>query len=133
MSHEHNNNYQAAFAVFPQRIWNLPGITLAYLRIYETIFQFWNHGSLCYLTNAAILQRTGVASISTLIDAFQFFEKHNELKRSIIDGKRYLIQPERKIETDTEPPPDKPTKSEKNQCDKGVSTERYPPYRCSDT
>lgn len=94
------SEYKAAFFIVPFHIMNLPGLTLAYARIYETIFQFWNHGKPCYLTNEMIHQRTGITAHSTLMEAFAFFEKHGELKREFRNGKRVFVQPARIIEVD---------------------------------
>lgn len=96
MSDKHS--YTPAFFIVPYRIYKLPGITMAFLSIYQTIFEFWNNGKDCYLSNGAILERTGVASEGTLREAFIFFEKHGELERKKIGKRRYLIQPQRKIE-----------------------------------
>lgn len=93
--------YQAAFFIVPSRIMNLPGLTMSFLKIYETIFQFWNHGKNCYLSNAVIMERTGISSESTLRDAFMYFEKHGELIRKNIANKRYFVQPERSVEIET--------------------------------
>jgi len=109
------SEYQAAFFIVPSRILNLPNITLAYLRIYETIFQFLNHGKPCFLSNEMIKERTGVTSISTLIDSFKYFEAHGELKRITKDGKRYFIQPSRHIEIIKESINEQPV-------DKGIAT-----------
>jgi|ERR1051326_197731 hypothetical protein len=90
--------YQASFFIVPARIMNLPDLTLAYLRIYETIFQFWNHGKTCFLSNEIILERTGIKSRSTVKEALLYFEKHNELKRITKNGKRYLVSPAHGVE-----------------------------------
>lgn len=92
------SEYKSAFFIVPSRILELPDLQLSYLRVYETIFQFWNHGKQCYLKNNVIMERAGIKSDSTLNDAFTFFEKHNELKRVYKGVKRYLVQPEQKIE-----------------------------------
>jgi hypothetical protein len=86
--------------VVPYRILNLPGITLAFLRFYETIFQFWNSEGKapCFLSNGKIKERTGIMSSSTIKEAFEFFESHGEMERRTINGRRYIVQPERKIE-----------------------------------
>jgi hypothetical protein len=95
-----SSEYQSAFFIVPSRIMNLPDLILSYLRVYETIFQFWNKGKKCYLSNSAIMERTNIKSESTIREAFAYFEKHNELKRKTVKGKRYLIQPEQIIELD---------------------------------
>lgn len=103
-------SYESAFFIVPSRIMELPNITLAQVRIYETIFQFWNHGKWCYLSNAAIMDRTNIKSERTIQDALLFFESHNELIRETKNGKRYLCQPTRKLELcDDNDPVDIPT------------------------
>jgi len=90
--------YKAAFFVIPSRIIELPNITLAYIKIYETIFQFWNHRKNCYLSNQAIMERTGISSESTLREAFIFFEHHGQLIRMSKGSRRYLVDPSNQIE-----------------------------------
>jgi hypothetical protein len=92
------NEYKSIFFIVPARIMNLPGLTLAFLRFYETIYQFWNAEKPCYLNNDSLKERTGIASSSTIQEAFEFFEAANEMKRIYKGKRRYLIQPERKIE-----------------------------------
>lgn len=46
------------------------------------------------------MERTAIASISTIQEAFKFFEAHNEMKRVQKNGKRYIIQPQRLIEVE---------------------------------
>ena len=91
--------YQETFYIIPRRIRGLPGITLAFLDVYETIFQFWNKQLPCYLSNSAIQERTGLGH-TQVNKALIFFENHNELERKQHNGRRYLIQPMRIIETD---------------------------------
>ena len=96
----HNNNtYNAAFFIVPSHVLNLPGMTLGFLKVYETIFQFWNHRQDCFLSNESLCERTQLG-VSQIYEAFTFFEKHNLLSRKKINGRRYFIQPEKKIETD---------------------------------
>ena len=92
------SEFNQAWFVVPNRIMKLEGLTLAFLRIYETIFQFWNNDKPCYLSNAMIMERTGIKSERSIQEAFIFFEKHNEITRKIKDGRRYLIQPTRYVE-----------------------------------
>ena len=95
-----SSQYQSVFAVIPARIMYLPDITLAFLRIYDTIFQFWNHGKPCFLSNESIMERTGISSESTLREAFMYFESKGELIRRKKGKTRYFVQPERVIETE---------------------------------
>lgn len=115
------SDYKSAFFVVPSRILDLPNITLAQLRVYETIFQFINHGKPCFLSNEMIKERTGILSYSTINQAFNFFELHGELKRVLKDGKRYFVQPSRHISVENDQPVDKPIALP------------IPPYRSTDT
>lgn len=90
-------SYESAFYIVPTHIRKLKGMSLVFLDVYETIFQFWNHGKPCFLSNKMIMKRTG-HSATTVRDALIFFEKNNEMVRKIEGGKRYIVQPERKIE-----------------------------------
>jgi hypothetical protein len=90
--------YKATFFVIPAYILDLPGITLGYLKVYETIFQFWNKGQPCFLGNDALEERTGLTR-SYVYNALNFFESINELKRVCKKGKRYFVRPESAIET----------------------------------
>ena len=90
--------YKAAFFIVPARILDLPNITLAFLKVYETIFQFWNHGQKCFLSDQKIMERTGLSERSVR-DAFIFFEECKELKREKRGARRYLIQPTLFVET----------------------------------
>ena len=91
-----NTNYQSAFFIVPSRIMDLPGLTLGYLKVFEIIFAFWNHNRPCYLSNQGFMERSGL-KYTQLKEAFLFLERHGEIIRKTIDGKRYIIQPDRKI------------------------------------
>lgn len=91
--------YEETFYIVPRHIRKIPKITLAYLDVYETIFQFWNKRLPCFLSNAKIQERTGLGH-SVIGDALKFFEDNNELERKVKNGKRYFVQPLRYIETD---------------------------------
>ena len=92
-----NEVFVSDWYIIPSRIRRLPGMTLPYLDIYESIFQFINKGKNCFLTNAALVERTG-HSLSTVHRAITFFVKCNELKRVQVGFKYYIVVPERKIE-----------------------------------
>lgn len=102
-----SSSYTPSFVVIPAYVWNLEGITLNFLKIYETIFQFWHKEMKCFLTNYAIMERTGIKSEGTIRAAFAFFEQHNLLKRVTNEktGQRFLVQPSRYIEIDHTPKP----------------------------
>ena len=99
MNSTDNNTYQAAFFIVPSYILDLPGLTLAFLKVYETIFQFWNHRKPCFLSLKAICERTHLSN-SQVCEALNFFEKNGELIRRKKGRKRYLVQPERSIQED---------------------------------
>ena len=93
-------DYQQAFFTVPYRVMQLPDLTIQLLKFYETIFHFWHVGNKCFLNNKSLKERTGMKSDSTIAAAFQYFEKHNEMKRVMKGGKRYIIQPVLSTETD---------------------------------
>jgi hypothetical protein len=93
-------NYQDTFYIIPRHIRHLEGMTLTYLDFYETCYQFWNKGRSCYLSNSIIKQRTGIKSDSRINEAFQYFEKHNVLKREYKNGRRYITPILCEVETD---------------------------------
>ena len=95
-----SNEYKETFYIVPRRIRELPGMTLGYLDVYETIFQFWNKDLPCFLSNPVIVERTGLKE-TQIYEALNYFEKHGELERRQKGGRRYLIQPQRKIQTDS--------------------------------
>jgi hypothetical protein len=99
MSDLNNNPYEDTYYIIPRYIRKIPGITLAYLDVYETIFQFWNKNKNCFLSEDSLCERTGYKR-RIIYKALEFFEIHNELKRIRKNGKRYLVRPERIIETD---------------------------------
>src|SRR6185503_3711716 len=92
MSDPNNNQYKSAFFTVPSHILDLPGLTLKFLMVFETIFQFWNHKKPCFLSDRAIMDRVGISK-SQLHEAYSFFEKHGELQRKRKNDKRYLVQP----------------------------------------
>jgi hypothetical protein len=95
------SEYKAVWFIVPSYILDLPNIEFSYLRIFETIFQFWNHQKPCFLSNEELMNRSKIKSKGTIIKAFTYFEAHNILKRVFKNnGKRYLIQPEKRIEID---------------------------------
>lgn len=97
-----NTNYKSDFFTVPRRIIDLPGLQLSFLKVYYEIFRLFNNGLDCFLGNEELMERTGVKSQSTIREALAFFEDKGILQRKIINGKRYIIQPERKIELSTE-------------------------------
>ncbi len=59
MSGNNSKQYEDTFYIIPRYIRKIPGLTLAFLDVYETMFQFWNKGRDCFLTNSTISERTG--------------------------------------------------------------------------
>lgn len=102
MNAQNVNTYEETFYIIPRYIRKLEGITLTFLDFFETIFQFWNKGKSCFLSNALIKKRAGIKSDSTINDAFKFFEKQGVMKRIQKDGRRYIVPVISKIETDSE-------------------------------
>ena len=94
-----HNTYTSAFFIVPSYILDIPGLTLGYLRVYESIFQFWNHNKTCFLSEKALIERTTLKR-TQIYEALAFFERHGEVKRVRKGMKRYLIRPEKIIETD---------------------------------
>lgn len=95
-----SSEYKETFYIVPRRIRELPGMTLGYLDVYETIFQFWNKHLPCYLSNPVISQRTNLKE-TQIYEALNYFESHGELERRHKGGRRYLVQPSRTVETDS--------------------------------
>ena len=98
-----SKHYEETFYIVPTYIRKLPDITLGYMDVYSIMFQFWNKGLECYMDNKEFIIRTGYTK-QYLAEAFRFFESFNELKRLVIGKKRYLIQPEKRIQSDCEQP-----------------------------
>ena len=95
-----SNAYKETWFIVPSYVVDLPGMTLAYLKIYQSIFQFWNKGRECWSSNACLKKMSGIASSSTISHALQFFENNKLLIRKEIDGKRYLCSPSMYIRQD---------------------------------
>lgn len=98
MNDQVDNTYKSVFFVVPSYIPYLPGMTLNFLKVYETIFQFWNHNQTCFLSEKSLIARTSV-SRSEVYAALMYFEKRGEIKRIRKGMKRYLVKPEKIIET----------------------------------
>jgi hypothetical protein len=89
--------YKDTWFIVPRAIADLPDMTFGYLKVFETIFQFWNKGRKCFLSNPEIAKRTGL-KISQVKNAISYFEEHKELERVQIGLKRYLMQPLKVVE-----------------------------------
>jgi hypothetical protein len=107
MTDKNNNKepYSETFFIIPAYILDLPGMTLGYLKVYGTFFQFWNKRLPCFLSNPAIMERTNLRK-SQVSDALTYFENNGELIREQRGNKRYLLKPEKPIEwsDNTQPP-----------------------------
>jgi hypothetical protein len=99
MNDHANNTYNSAFFIVPSYILDLPGLTLGFLKVYESIFQFWNHNKTCFLSEKSLCARTTLKR-SQIYEALAYFERHGEVKRVRKGLKRYLVRPEKIIETD---------------------------------
>lgn len=92
-----HEEYKETWFIIPRSILDIQGVTLSYLKVFETIFQFWNKGRKCFLSNPEIARRTGL-KVSVIKEAIAFFEKNFELERVQIGLKRYLMQPLKVVE-----------------------------------
>jgi len=92
-----HQDYKETWFILPRTIADLPDMTFGYLKVFETIFQFWNKGRKCFLSNPEIAKRTGL-KISQVKNAISYFEDNKEMERIQIGLKRYLIQPMKLIE-----------------------------------
>lgn len=82
--------YRETFFIVPRYIVELPGLTFSYLKVYEAMFQFWNKGRNCWISEASLIERTGTKR-TQMYEALKFFESNGLLQRKNINGRRYLI------------------------------------------
>jgi hypothetical protein len=120
------SEFTKTWFIVPHRIIHLPKITLQLLKFYEKIFEFWNNGRECFLSNDSLAHHADMKSASTIKGAFKFFEDHGEMKRVFKDGKRYIIQPTRKVMFENN------TDIKLKECEYPLAVAR-PPSRCSET
>jgi hypothetical protein len=92
-----HEEYKETWFIVPRSILDIPNLKLCHLKVFETIFQFWNKNRKCFLSNPEISRRTGIA-ITQVKQAILFFEQHKELERIQIGLKRYLMQPLKIVE-----------------------------------
>lgn len=92
-----NEDYKETWFIVPRSILDLPAISLGFLKVFETIFQFWNKNRKCFLSNPEISKRTGL-KVTQVKEAIAYFERHKELERIQIGMKRYLMQPMKVVE-----------------------------------
>jgi len=98
-----NHGYKEAFFIVPTHIDEMEGMTLGFLRVFKTIFEFLNKGKPCFLSNKKIAERARL-NVRQVHYALKFFYKHNKLKRVRKGNKYYLIEPEKSIEIDKPSP-----------------------------
>lgn len=110
-------------ATLPNSILYLEGMQLSYVKVYVHIFNLWHSHNPCFISNAEFAKRTGLHP-DTVRTAIQFFENNSILKRVQKNGKRYLIQVTKFIETNDEEPVDN---SEKTCTNIGRGAELDPP------
>jgi len=102
--------FELNLASLPNYVLYLEGVQLSYIKVFVHIFNLWYSNKPCYITNAEFAKRTELHR-DTVINAIQFFEKHNILKRVQKGTKRYLVQAPRAIETESQPVDNSPNNS----------------------
>ena len=95
------SEYKPSLIVFPYRILYLVGLQLSYLKVYEIIFHLWHQDLPCFISNPEFCRRTGLAD-STVREALAFFEEKGEFKRVYKGRRRYIVQPVRVVEVDSD-------------------------------
>lgn len=93
--------FELNLASLPNHILYLEGVQLSYIKVFVHIFNLWHSDKTCFLSNPELCKRTGLHK-TTVIDAINFFEKNNVLKRVKKNGRRYLVQVARAVETESE-------------------------------
>jgi len=93
--------FELNLASLPNSILYLEGVQLSYIKVYVHIFNLWHSDKLCFVSNAEFCRRTGLDR-ATVIRAINFFEEKGVLIRKMKGTKRYLMQPIKAIETETE-------------------------------
>lgn len=94
-------SFELNISTLPNYILYLEGVQLSYIKVYVHIFNLWHSQKPCYLSNREFCNRTGLNK-DTVSNAITFFEKHGILKRKQKGTRRYLIQPEKVLETTSE-------------------------------
>jgi hypothetical protein len=90
--------YEDTLYTIPRYIRRLCTKNLVFIDVYEAMFQFWNKGRPCFLSNDALAERANCTT-RQVRNALAFFEENQELRRESRGLKRFLINPESKIET----------------------------------
>jgi hypothetical protein len=94
--------FELNLASLPNYVLYLEGVQLSYIKVFVHIFNLWHSHKPCFITNAEFAKRTDLHR-DTVINAIQFFEKHNILKRVQKGNKRYLVQVTRAVEVEAQP------------------------------
>ena len=95
------SEYKSVWFIVPSFITDYDDLNFAHLKVFQTIYEFFNHNKPCFLGNEEIMRRTKIKSDGTIRKAIIYFEKKGVLKKTIgADGRRYLeyIQPKIEIE-----------------------------------
>jgi hypothetical protein len=91
--------FELNLASLPNHVLYLEGVQLSYIKVYVHIFNLWQSSKPCFISNSEFAKRTGLHR-DTVVNAIQFFERNNVLKRVQKGNKRYLVQVMPDIETE---------------------------------
>lgn len=121
--------FELNLASLPNYVLYLDGVQLSYIKVFVHIFSLWHSQKPCFITNGEFAKRTNLHR-DTVINAIQFFEKHNVLKRIQKGTRRYLVQITRAVEIENEPVDNSPNDSTKvvqeSELDQGGVGDRPP-------
>ncbi len=81
--------FKNTFFIVPTHILELEGLTLGYLKVFESMFQFWHHNRACFLSTQSLSKRTGLKPRQVFY-ALEWLESKNIIKRVISKGKRHF-------------------------------------------
>jgi len=87
-----SSEFKPMYYLVPSEIMDLPGLSIGYLKVYCSVIQFWNSSRPCFLSEAILCEKSNLGR-TQVYEALKFFEKHNIMKRIIIDGKKHIINP----------------------------------------
>jgi hypothetical protein len=93
--------FELNLAIIPNRIYYLEGIQLSYIKIYVHIFNLWHSDKPCYIGTPEFMERTQLSE-RTVFEALAYLEKMGEIKRVQKGRKRYIVQPVRVLEVESE-------------------------------
>jgi hypothetical protein len=89
-----------SFFTVPRHVIYIEGMTLQRLMVFEAIFQFWNKGQTAYMSNENLMERLGISDKKNIVRSLRYLEEKGLLLRKVIDGKRFLVQPEQTLEVE---------------------------------